>query len=290
MPEIQSERKPRQRLARRLNMRVSLSSACRRVGRGGRVVQPGRFADDLGHLRLPEELQYLLHLKLLVVADLNHTLQLRDALLHDGADVSDLLFVLLDPRVRFLHQLLVVGRAVADVAVERLYLLDAGLDDLLDGHAERLQRGFDDLLLHARVRARGQTPQQVDGAGDAAALLRVHAGGVEDGLEIDPPARGRGGRGLEYVLRGGRVRVRFGRRRGRGPARPVDERLGLFGAHLGARLAARALFAFDEPAGDGRTPTLFPSHGLPPTPPRPARRRPTRPSTRPATSRKSRRS
>src|SRR5215204_4187859 len=263
MPEIQSERKPRQRLARRLNMRVFLSSACRRVGRGGRVVQPGRFADDLGHLRLPEELQDLLHLKLLVVADSDDVLQLRDALLHDGADVSDLLFVLLDPRVRFLHQLLVVGRAVADVAVERLYLFDAGLDDLLDGHAERLQRGFDDLLLDGRVRARGQTTQQIDRAGDAAALLGVHAGGVEDGLEIDLPARGRRGRGLKYVLRGGRVRVRLGRRRD--PARLVDERLGLFGAHLGGRLLPRALVAFDEPAGDGRAPTLFPGHNLPPT-------------------------
>src|SRR5215213_10346205 len=68
MPEIQSERKPRQRLARRLNISAFLSSACRRVGRSGRVVQLGRFADDLGHLRLTEELQDLLHLKLLVVA------------------------------------------------------------------------------------------------------------------------------------------------------------------------------------------------------------------------------
>jgi hypothetical protein len=56
MPEIQSERKPRQRLARRLNMRVFLSSTCRRVGRSGRVVELGRFADDLGDLGLPEEL------------------------------------------------------------------------------------------------------------------------------------------------------------------------------------------------------------------------------------------
>src|SRR5215210_569837 len=105
MSEIQSDRKPRQRLARRLNMAsVILSSTCRGVGRGGRVVELRRLLHHLRHLRLPEEFQDLLHLKLLVVADLDHGLQLRDALLHDVANVLDLRLVLLDARVRLLHQ------------------------------------------------------------------------------------------------------------------------------------------------------------------------------------------
>ena len=133
-------------------------------------MQLRRILHDLRHLRLPEELQHLLHLKLLVITDLDHSLQLLDALLHDGANVFDLFFILLDPRVVVFELLRLIGLSEAEIlelqsdaqstaqtVIARNPIPGDLLDDLLNRHAERFQRRFDDLLLQPCIRARRQT-------------------------------------------------------------------------------------------------------------------------------------
>ena len=88
----------------------------------------------------------------LLVAGLRHGLLLLHPLVHHRADAQDFVLELLDARGRLREQRLRVGGAGPDVAFERLDLGDPALDDLVDGHAERLERRLDDLLSDRRRR------------------------------------------------------------------------------------------------------------------------------------------
>src|SRR3954447_25808552 len=244
MSEIQSETKPFQRLARRPNMDIDVS-LCRRF------VQLRRFLHDFCHCILSEEFEDRLDVELLRIALLHDLLLFFHALQYDGTQIGDLLLQLRDALLRIVAHRFGVARAGADVALQRLDLLHARFDDLIDRYAEGAQRRFDDLLAHDRIGSGLKALQKIGRFADPAALFLVDARGFEYRIEIDVAARSGGRRRVEDL----RHRLR---RFSSSGCRVLFRRLGKRDVFVLAGF--RGIVLDDEPPHDGGAPTLLFGH------------------------------
>ena len=259
MSEIQIDRKPRQRFPRRrtdpaMSDVLSLDDYCGLAGAAGAdsIVQLRRLAHDARHRFLPEELEDLLHLELLVVARGRHAMLLLDTLV----SITVRMFAIsssscADPRLRFGEQRLrcrwrrpgCSPRAPGSPATPVSMIFSTGTPNALSDASTIC------FLTGTGVSA-GRLVEKGGGLGEPIPFLGLDAGGGEDAVEIHAATRGRGGFRLEH---GGSGRVRRGHRR----------RSGVGGCrHIHDRRRGRAIVADNEPAHDGRTPIASFAHAL----------------------------